>query len=134
MINSWRASQGCLTLDRFGHVKKSRLSRVVRETSMLSNAETEKETQIMRMLELYRVNPAGLTDEEMKISLADYFGIYMPNSTVSARRNDINKNHVRFCDAHGLPSANLIVSSDRRPNLTGRSAMVWTLNKYNKEE
>lgn len=134
MINSWQASRGCLTLDRFGKLRKSRISRNVRETSVLSNAETEKETQIMRMLELYRVNPKGLTDEEMKIKLYDYYDILMPNSTVSARRNDINKNHVRFCEKNGLHAANLLVGTDRRNNLTGRLAMVWSLNSYAERE
>lgn len=118
MINTWKASRGCLTLDRYGRVTKEGHDRAVRQTSIMSNQETLKETQIMRMLELYRVKLDGLTDEEMRIALHDYYGLFMPNSTVSARRNDINKNHVRFCDDNGLLSSNLIVSVGCRNNLT----------------
>jgi len=130
-INHWQASKGCVTLDRFGVLKKPFVGRVMRQTSVESNQVTEKDGQIALMLDIYRLTLFGLTDEETRLELLKR-GVNIPNSTVSARRNDINNNHVRFCDANGLHSSHLIVSDTRRENPTPphRSAMVWKLKKY----
>jgi len=79
----------------------------------------QKDSQCALMLELYQAHPQGFTDDEMRRSLARR-GVVVPNSTVSARRNDINR----------FVGKALIVTDAKKMNISGRRALVWVFNKY----
>lgn len=119
---SYHASRGCADLNNY--------STNVRLTSVKSNREHEnKEDQISLMLEEYKNNPNGITDDEMRIVLKEK-GHKLPNSTISARRNDINDKHLSFCETNGFNSHTFIISNNKKNNPTPpyRLAMLWVIN------
>lgn len=98
--------------------------RKIRETSKESNILLDKETICALMLELYRSSPNGFSDEEMQFKLREK-GLWLPKSSVSARRNDIKGSH----------SQPLIVDcGDRKKSRCDRTVIIWKLNQYARDE
>lgn len=90
----------------------------------VSGEESRQETAV---LDLLRTFPQGYTDAEIAVLLA------LPRSTVSARRNGINKKHIAFLDEQSKAVFPLIVNfaGERRanPGPKSRTGLVWKLNQ-----
>lgn len=112
MINHWKASRGCDTLNRY-----------VQETSKESYKELLNSgvlnTQMQQLIKTYIHHPEGLTDVQASKILN------MDASTLSARRNDITKRY----------GSHVIVKTGTRSNGKGRrTGIVWNINKNLIEE
>lgn len=123
---SYRASKGCQSL--LGYV-----GRVVQSTSVESYHELWSSglggDHCRWLYEVYEEHLDGVTDQEAK-SLLHYKNVFMDASSVSARRNDLNKSWCRAVDERGWDVAqHLIVVLGERENVhSGRGAKVWGVN------
>jgi len=98
-------------------------------TSIASNnlSKDDKVKQIECMFLAYK-EMGGLTDSEMRKVLKKHFCLEMPNSTISARRNDINKDHIKACEKKGLYSKQIIINVNKETRYnaaTKRHVKVW---------
>ena len=114
------ASQGCASLNQFFQPKQ-KVARLVRETSTESyHNHCDKDSQVMLVEGLLRDAPEGLTDYELREQLILH-GVTLPLSSVSARRNDVNKKH-RDKGLH------VVVNVDKESRVNPRSGkrnLVW---------
>ena len=117
MSISYKESKKCLSLFEFcsGETK-------VRDTSIESFKDLQDKDKQCKVVEkLLRQAEHGLTDFELRKLLRE-FRIDIPLSSVSARRNDLNRIHaelVSYSVVYGK-------SGERRRNpITGKLCQVW---------
>ncbi len=93
------------------------------ETSLLSYIGEKKkfDSQAALLEYIYNVTPQGLTDQEMKMRLRRH-DIDIPLSSVSGRRNDINKKAGQVVVMHRV--------GDYRQSACNRKHRVWRHRKY----
>ena len=116
-INHYQASKGTALLARFEQQTSLQAFQELKASGRLAEQEADYLTLLIS-------RPDGLTDREAAKLLR------LDCSTVSARRNGLMKKHIDFLEEQGLGSYQLIVTNGRRDNQTGKSAFVWTLNRY----
>jgi len=82
---------------------------------------SDKNTQLAYIERLLRLHPEGLSDFQIRKEL-NKKSIFIPLSTVSARRNDINKKYVE----RGVGQVVINVNRETRLNpTTNKSCLVW---------
>lgn len=111
------ASKGCMPLTNFVEFQDQE-PRIVRDTSKESYQNLEdKETQVNIIEDLLKNAKEGLTDFEIKNLLVTSYGISLPKSTISARRNDITRKYGRHI---------IFKTQETRKNkYTKKSCIVW---------
>lgn len=112
MLNHWKASRGCITLNNFSGKQQSKIiyEELLRDGTIKG--------QCKELLKLYFQHPEGLTDvQASKILLWD-------SSTVSARRNDLAKKKGRH----------IIITDGKRDNgKLRKTGCVWKIKEQSED-
>ena len=113
-------SSRCRTLDEFS-------GRIVRETSIESFQDLPcKDSHVELVEKLIKDSVSGLTDFEIRDLLKERFGVIIPLSTVSARRNDVN---VKYAD---IISGFVVINVNNETRISpysNKSCLVWKWKK-----
>ena len=113
---SYEASKGCVSLNQYFTRPQK-----VRSTSKDSLQNHDDRFSQVRLVELLLKNaPQGLTDCELQQCLRSS-EVFLPLSSVSARRNDVNR---LYRETKGLVVLNIDGEKRKNPQ-TNKSCLVW---------